>query len=404
MTANRRVPVRWLTRNVVAIGMLSLFSDMNHELVTAVLPLFLATFGAGAIALGTIEGVSDAAASLLKLWMSAYSDRVGHRKPVLGVGYVATALLGTFAFVTAWWQLLVIRAIAWMGRGARGPVRNALLSESVPAEAHGRAFGFEGAMDTLGAVLGPAIALSLVGVLSLRHIFLLAFIPGIIAVLIAVFVLREVPRTPQPALRLGRSLRELPREFRRYAAAVGVFGLGNFAHTLLILRAVVVLTPTHGAVAAGRIAVALYILHNVVYAAVSYPAGVLGDRISKRALLATGYGLFALMCIGFVVLPPTMVSLVVLFVLAGIYIAIVDAMERSLAAGLLPVQRRGVGYGALGMVNSIGDLVSSIAVGWLWTKVSVDAGFAYATLFTGAGAIMLVITPTSPSITAEATS
>lgn len=402
MTGPRQAPVRWLTRNVVAIGMLSLFSDMNHELVTAVLPLFLATFGAGAIALGTIEGVSDAAASLLKFWMSAYSDRIGRRKPVLGVGYAVTALLGTFAFVTAWWQMLVIRAVAWMGRGARGPVRNALLSESVPAAAHGRAFGFEGAMDTLGAVLGPAIALSLVGVLSLRHIFLIAFIPGIIAVLIAVFVLREVPRVPQPALRLGRSLRELPREFWRYARAVGVFGLGNFAHTLLVLRAVVVLTPSHGAVAAGRIAVALYILHNVIYAAASYPAGALGDRISKRGLLATGYALFAAMCVGFVVLPGTIVTLVVLFALAGIYIAIVDAMERSLAAGLLPTERRGVGYGALGMVNSIGDLVSSIAVGWLWTTVSVDAGFVYAALFTGAGAIMLGITPMSRSATAQA--
>ncbi len=400
---NARPPVRWFTRNVFAIGMLSLFSDMNHELVTAVLPLFLATFGAGAIALGTIEGVSDAAASLLKLWMSAYSDRIGRRKPLLAVGYAVTAMLGTFAFVTAWWQMLVIRAIAWMGRGARGPVRNALLSESVPPAAHGRAFGFEGAMDTLGAIVGPGIALSLVGVLTLRHIFLIAFIPGIIAVLIALFALREVPRAPQPALRLASSLRALPRPFWRYAGAVGVFGLGNFAHTLLVLRAVIALTPTHGVVAAGRIAVALYILHNVVYASASYPVGALGDRISRRGLLAVGYALFALMCLGFIVLPITVATLALLFVLAGVYIAIVDAMERALAAGLLPAARRGVGYGALGMVNSIGDLTSSIAVGWLWARVSVDAGFVYAGLFTCAGAIMLALIPGTRFVAPDAT-
>src|ERR1039458_3280808 len=156
----------WLTRNVVAIAMLSLFSDMGHELTTAVLPLFLAGFGGGAIALGTIEGFSDAASSLLKLWMSHYSDKVGKRKPVLLIGYVVTALMGSFAFVTAWWQLLAIRIIAWMGRGARGPVRDALLSESVPAAAHGRAFGFERAMDTCGGAIGPSIALSLIGVRS----------------------------------------------------------------------------------------------------------------------------------------------------------------------------------------------------------------------------------------------
>lgn len=189
---NPPTQVRWLTRNVVAIGLFSLFSDMGHELTTAVLPLFLATFGGGAAALGVIEGVSDAASSLLKLWMSYYSDRVGKRKPILVAGYLVTAMMGSFAFVTAWWQLLVIRSIAWIGRGARGPVRDALLSESVPPEAHGRAFGFEGAMDTLGAILGPAIALSLVGVIALRHIFLIAFIPGAITVFIAWLVVQTL--------------------------------------------------------------------------------------------------------------------------------------------------------------------------------------------------------------------
>src|ERR1700729_153981 len=103
----------WLTRNVFAIAMLSLFSDMGHELTTAILPLFLATFGGGAMALGTIEGFSDAASSLVKLWMSYYSDRIGKRKPILIVGYLLTAMMGALAFVTTWWQILVIRVIAW---------------------------------------------------------------------------------------------------------------------------------------------------------------------------------------------------------------------------------------------------------------------------------------------------
>src|SRR5438105_15794712 len=122
---------RWLTRNVFAIGMLSLFSDMGHELVTAVLPLFLATFGGGAAALGAIEGLSDAGSGLLKLWMSFHSDRIGKRKPIMALGYLATAMLGFFGFLTAFWQMLTLRLFACMGRGARGPVRDALLSESV---------------------------------------------------------------------------------------------------------------------------------------------------------------------------------------------------------------------------------------------------------------------------------
>jgi MFS family permease len=382
--------------------MLSLFSDMGHELTTAILPLFLATFAGGAAALGTIEGLSDASSSVLKLWMSFHSDRVGKRKPILAIGYFLTAAMGLLGFVTAWWQIVVIRMIAWMGRGARGPVRDALLSESVPAEARGRAFGFETMMDTLGAVIGPAIALSLVGIIALRNIFFIAFIPGAITVLIVLFILKDVPRPPQPGIKILTSLRALPKSFWRYVAAVGIFGFGNFAHTLLVLRAVALLTPAYGVVQAGKLAIGLYIFHNVVYAAAAYPVGILGDRVSKKGVLAIGYGLFALMCVGFLVVGASILGLALLFGLAGVYVAIVDSMERALAADLLPLDRRGTGYGALATVNSFGDLTSSIVVGLLWSYVSIASGFWYAAVLTLAGAIALWLTPTSDPSQIEA--
>jgi len=329
--------------------------------------------------------------------MSFYSDRVGKRKPILAIGYFVTAMMGLLGFVTAWWQIVVIRTAAWMGRGARGPVRDALLSESVPAQAHGRAFGFETMMDTLGAVIGPTIALSLVGVIALRRIFLIAFIPGAITVLIVLFVLKDIPRKPQPGIRVVASLRELPRSFWRYVGAVGIFGFGNFAHTLLVLRAVSLLTPKFGVVHAGKIAIGLYIFHNVVYAAASYPVGVLGDRSDKRTLLSIGYALFAVMCLGFLLVGASLAGLVVLFALAGTYVAVVDSMQRALAADLLPLERRGTGYGALATVNSLGDLASSIAVGLLWTHVSIASGFWYAAVLTLAGAIALWRLPRQPS-------
>jgi MFS family permease len=387
----------WLTRNVFAIGMLSLFSDTGHELTTAILPLFLQTFGSGAVALGTIEGVSDASSSLLKMWMAHYSDRIGKRKPILVIGYLVTALMGSFAFVTRWWQLVAIRAIAWIGRGARGPVRDALLAESVPNEAHGRAFGFESAMDTIGAILGPAIALALIGIISLRHIFLISFIPGAITVLVAIFWVKDVARVPQPHLEMWGSLRALPKSFWRYVSAVGVFGLGNFAHTLLVLRAVVLLTPKYGPVTAGRIGVALYILHNVVYAAVSYPVGAIGDRTNKKLLLTLGYALFGLMCLLFMVSTTNLGVLALVFILAGVYIGIVDSMERALAADLLPLNRRGTGYGALATVNSFGDLLSSVLVGLLWNRVSYTAGLSYAAILTSMGAVLLFLWSPNPT-------
>jgi MFS family permease len=388
---SHRSVTRWLTRNVVAIGMLSLFSDTGHELTTAILPLFLQTLGGGAIALGTIEGISDASSGLLKMWMSHYSDRIGKRKPILVIGYLVTALMGSFAFVTRWWQLVVIRAVAWIGRGARGPVRDALLAESVPEEAHGRAFGFESAMDTAGAIIGPAIAFSLIGIINLRHIFLISFIPGSITVLIALFLVKDVVRPPQPHLEIWGSLRALPKPFVRYISVVGVFGLGNFAHTLLVLRAVVLLTPKYGTVTADRMGVALYILHNVIYAAVSYPVGVLGDRTNKKLILATGYALFGLMCLLFMDSTTNLVLLAVVFILAGVYIGIVDSMERALAADLLPVSQRGTGYGALATVNSFGDLLSSIFVGFLWNRVSYTAGLGYAAILTLLGSVLLFL-------------
>lgn len=373
--------------------MLSLFSDMGHELTTAVLPLFLATFGGGAAALGIIEGCADAGSSVLKFWMSFYSDRVGRRKPILAIGYVVTAMMGALGFVTAWWQMVVIRVVAWMGRGARGPVRDALLSESVPADAHGRAFGFESAMDTVGAIIGPAIALALVGVMALRHIFLIAFIPGAVTVLLVVFAVRDIPRAPQPHLRIRQSLRALPRSFWRYVGAVGLFGLGNFAHTLLVLRTVALLAPRYGDVAAGRMGIGLYIFHNVVYAAASYPIGALGDRMSKKWILLCGYALFGIMCFGFTLASPSLPWLVLLFALAGLYIAIVDSMERALAADLLPLAQRGTGYGALATINSFGDLTSSIIVGLLWTHVSYTVGLWYGAALTLLGAVALAIVP-----------
>jgi MFS family permease len=182
--------------------------------------------------------------------------------------------------------------------------------------------------------------------------------------------------------------------FWRFTGAVGVFGLGNFAHTLLVLRAVYLLTPQYGSVVAGRYGIALYILHNILYAAVSYPAGALGDRVNKKTLLCVGYALFGVMCLLFLTNPTSIPMLALLFILAGVYVGIVDAMERALAADLLPIGQRAVGYGALATANSFGDLLSSVIVGLLWARVSIAAGFGYAAVLTLLGAFFLLLVPT----------
>lgn len=386
-----RPKTRWLTRNVAAMALLSLFSDMSHEMVTAVLPFFVASIGGSAAAVGLIEGASDFAASFAKLWVPYYTDKIGRRKPVLVIGYALTAIKGLMAYVTTVPMVLTIRVIAWVGRGMRGPVRDALLAESVAPEYRGRAFGLHRAADTLGAVLGPAIALGLIALsMSYREIFLVSLIPGAITVGVVLFMVKERTSSGGHGKGFFDSLRALPGNFHGFLFAVGIFGLGNFGHTLLILRAQQLLIPQMGVVQADLWAVGLYTFFNVVYAATSYPAGVLSERISKRTLLGVGYLMFAVMCLGFLIVDGSIAGLAVLFFLGGLYIALVDTMEGALAADLLPPEIRGTGYGALGTVNGVGDLVSSAVVGLLWAHVSATSGFVYALVLTAIGGVLLL--------------
>jgi MFS family permease len=166
-------------------------------------------------------------------------------------------------------------------------------------------------------------------------------------------------------------------------------GIGDFAPTLLILRAGQILTPQYGAARASALAVALYTLHNIVFAVISYPAGALADRVGKRGLLAVGYTVAAVMCIGFIFAPATLAWLAILFALAGIHIGIQQGLEKSLAAELLGSEIRGTGFGVLATVNGIGDFASSIIVGALWTMVAPAAGFLYGAIFSLAGATLI---------------
>jgi len=181
----------------------------------------------------------------------------------------------------------------------------------------------------------------------------------------------------------------LPTRFKLFLVGVGIFGAGDFAHSLLTLRAAQMLTPGMGAARAGQVAIALYTLHNVLYAGMSFPIGALADRIGKRGLLALGYGVAALMGIGWIVAVPSVWLLGLLFALGGTFIAAEDALEGALAADLLPEDVRGTGYGVLATVNGLGDFLSSIVVGALWTAVSPAAGFAYAAALFVLGAVVI---------------
>lgn len=386
---------RWLTRGVLGIGLASLFSDWGHEAATAVLPAFLAALAAPPIALGVIEGISDGLSSFAKLAGGWIADRPEWRKPTGIVGYIATGL-STFgyAFAQSWPFILLLRALGWTGRGSRGPSRDALLADSVATSQHGRAFGFERAMDTLGAVLGPLCASAFIATLGIRGILRWTIVPGLLAAIVFALLAPKGRQDPQrkPSSFLA-SFTQLPKGYWPYLTGIFAHGIGDFAPTLLILRATQILTPRLGPGRAAAYSVALYTFHNLVNAGASYASGVLGDRMNKRALLAVGYLIGAIAYIGFIFLNPTIAMLALLFGLAGIHIGVAQSLEKSAASEVLSAANRGSGFGVLATVNGIGDLVSSIVVGALWSAVSATAGFAYAAIFALIGAILIFPRP-----------
>jgi len=381
--------------SVLGIGLGSLLSDTGHEMATAALPGFLRSIGAPAAALGAIEGIADASLSASKVAGGVIADRPGvERKAVTSGGYVVTALShGAFALANAWPVVAVARAVSWTARGGKAPARDSLLAGSVPPHQLGRAFGVERTMDSLGAVAGPLLAAPLIIAVGYRWLFGLSVIPGLFAALAVVVLVRETPRIVEIAPHLRVSMRELagvPGPYRRLLAGIGLYGLGNFSATLLILRATDLLDHAgRSAADAAAIAVLLYAAHNASNALFAYPAGTIADRVGRRRVLLAGVALYGIATLGFVPATRNIAVLAVLFVTVGASTALVETAQGAYAAELLPESIRGRGYGLLGLVEGVGDLVSSVVVGVLFTVTNPEWGFVYAAVLALVGALVL---------------
>ena len=384
----------WLNRTVLGVGVTSLFSDWSHEIATAILPAFLATIGAGPAWLGAIEGIADGLSSFAKLSSGHYTDQLKKRKPLAVFGYAFTALAtASFAFATHAYHVLFGRAAAWLGRGVRSPVKKALLAADVAPGAYGRAFGLERLMDTVGAIAGPLTALWLLNITNhnYRAVFLWTLLPGMIAVLSFWLLVRERTFEARKKVTFLAGLRSLPGNFREFLLGVGVFGSGDFSHTLLILYASRMLAPTHGAARAASLAVGLYTLHNVFYAGSAYVSGWISDHVPHRkAILAGGYALAGVTAIFLTTTPASLWLLGGLFMLAGIYVGTEEALEDSLAAELIPKEQHGMAFGTLAAVNAVGDFLSSLVVGFLWSAVSARAAFSFSAVLFFLGAILVL--------------
>ena len=384
---------RWLTPGVRGIGLASLLADLGHEVPTSLLPSFLtSTLRAPASALGLIEGIADGLAGAARLVGGALADEPERRRSVAVGGYATTAVLsGLIGVAGSVWQVAVLRAGAWTARGLRVPARNALLADVVSANVYGRAYGFERAMDNLGAIGGPLLAIGLVGLIGVRSAILLSIIPGLLAALAIVYAIRHTAapmvREHQPIrLRVGPLLRG---RLGRLLAASAAFEMGNLAATLLILRATDLLEPGRSHTSAAQLALLLYASYNLAATLASIPAGHVGDRRGMLRVLAGGAACFLFAFVGLAASGESLVLLGLCFVLAGVGIGCGETAESAAVALLAPEQWRGSAFGLLATIQALANLAASAIAGILWTAVSPAAAFIYVAAWMGLALIAL---------------
>ncbi|HTR96881.1 MAG TPA: MFS transporter [Candidatus Acidoferrales bacterium] len=383
-------PLAGIGRNIVALGFTSLFTDVSTEMLVPILPLFVtATLHASVASLGVIEGVAECTASVLRTTSGWLSDRIGRRKPFVVLGYglsgLAKAALG---LAGSWPAVLALRFTDRVGKGLRNPPRDALIADSAPPEARGRAFGLHRAMDTTGAAIGPLLGWWLLhrwhalGAEGYRRVFLASAIPAALSVLVLlVFVRapRRAPAAPRPRGAGGA----LGGALLRFLAVDAIFQLGNSSNAFVLLR-------TQGAGWNASQVMLIYLLFNVVYALLALPFGHLSDRIGRRPLLLAAYALYAVAYALFG-WHATRAGVVAGFLVLAVHSALIDGQARALVSDLVPATVRATAYGVQATVVGVALLPASVLAGMLWERVGPAAPFVLGASLAALAAVLLPI-------------
>lgn len=386
--SGRRGPLAGITRNIILLGVVSLFTDLSSQAVFPLLPLFMTSvLGAGAVAVGAVEGAAETTASLLKVASGYWSDKIRRRKPFVLLGYSLSSITKPlFALAYTWPFVLVVRIIERVGKGLRTAPRDAIVAESVDSAVRGKAYGFQRAMDGIGSVLGAVLALIFLPLLGYRKLFLWAFLPGILAVAAILFVKEGSNPGPSPgkSAPLHVGLKALPRNLRLFILAATVFSLGHFGYVFLLLKAKDIgLADTR--------AIQLYVIFYLVYTLCNMPLGMLSDRIGRRPVLTAGYLLFGIIALGLVFTSRVHV-LALFFVLYGICYAMIDAGQRAFVIDLCPRHLKATALGTFHTATGLVALPGGLLAGLLWDTIGPGATFTYGLcLALVSGALFLLV-------------
>lgn len=361
-----------LTTNIFILGFVSLFTDLSSQMVFPLIPLFLTTtLGAGAYAVGIVEGAAETTASLLKVISGYWSDKIKKRKPFVLLGYsLSSVTKPLFALAYTWPFVLFIRVVERIGKGLRTAPRDAIVAESCEKNVRGKAYGLQRAMDGIGSISGAVLAFLLLPSLGYRNIFLLAFIPAIIAVFVILFVKEKKTSSKEVRkMSLKVSFRELPLNLKLFIAASSVFALGHFGYAFLLLRAKNIgLTDD--------MTILMYVLFYIVYTLFIIPSGILSDKIGRKPVLAIGYLIFAITSLG-LIYTSDLYGILLFFVIYGIFYAMVDGVQRAFVVDLAPKHLKATALGTFHTAVGLVALPGGYIAGMLWDKISPEATFVY---------------------------
>jgi MFS family permease len=391
MTEKKRLGVN---RNVFFTGLISLFMDISSEMIYPLVPIFLSSvLGVNKSLIGVIEGIAESTASLLRVFSGWLSDRIRKRKALMIAGYgISTLSRPILALSTLWTHVLTFRFIDRFGKGIRVAPRDALIAESTPSGELGRSFGLHRAMDTLGAVLGPLLAFSILSGSqgNYRLVFWASLIPGIFAVSIIVFFIKERIRSNKadnrglnPQTPVSSDLRSFDWRFKVFVAIATLFSLGNSSDVFLILRA------TDIGISITTVPL-LYLSFNLVYSLTSMPAGILSDIAGRRGVIITGFLLFAFIYMGFA-LSSEVWHIWVLFLLYGVFMGLTEGIQRAYLGSIIPEGLMATGYGIYSTLTGLALLPASIIGGYLWDRLGPQATFYYGSLTAFTSTVLLLI-------------
>lgn len=374
-----------ITGNVLILGLVSFFTDVSSEMIYPLLPIFLTSIlGAGPAYLGIIEGVAESTASLLKLCSGIVSDRVRGRKSLVLFGYSISSLMRPLiGAATSPFTVLLIRCGDRVGKGIRTSPRDALIADSVLPTLRGKAYGFHRSMDHAGALLGPLIATFLLSyfIKDLRSLFWLAAIPGIIAVILIVWKVREVERVTEPQKQVR--LTWLPAgPLRRYLLVLFLFTLGNSSDAFLLLKAGKLGVPI------SRIPL-LWAFFHLVKMLSSMPFGALSDRVGRKSIIISGWCVYSLSYLGYG-FATNELQIWLLFAIYGLFYGLTEGVEKAFVADMSDASLRGAAFGWYNFAVGAGALPASLLFGLIWQRFGAVAPFLFGAALAGVSAILLV--------------